>query len=259
MHILQFSAFTDNYIWALKKKNQLVVIDPGDYRPIKDFFTKNPSILLAGIFITHHHLDHVGGIEELLKLANLDKKDSIFLNGATCKSLIPVFGPPNCKKFGVNTILKEGDRINWGDTLIEILDIRGHTDEHLGYYCDGSDDVISPFVFSGDTLFAGGCGRVLGGSISNLFHSLNKLSNLPKNTLVYCAHEYTLDNLNFAADVFPGDRKIAARKKNVEFYRSKNISTVPSTIGEELQTNPFYRVHELEEFIELRKMKDVWT
>ena len=259
MNILQFSAFTDNYIWAIKNKNHLLLVDPGDHRPIEHFFLQNPSCLLAGILITHHHNDHVGGILDLLDQPFLCDDSKILVNGIKCRSKVPVFGPPGCERFGVNTIVTEGDIIDWYDLTSKVLDIRGHTEEHLGYYCTTIEGDMPPFVFCGDTLFAGGCGRVLGGSVSDLFDSLVKLKSLPKKTLVYCAHEYTLNNLNFAVNIFPDDKEISKLKKNVEICRSRNISTVPSTIEVEIQTNPFYRCLELEQFKELRKMKDVWS
>lgn len=259
MQILKFPAFKDNYIWGIQHKNHLLVVDPGDSSPIIDFLSTNENILLNGILITHHHQDHVGGIEDLVNYHKRDKEKIIQINGNEYKSLLPVLGPKNCQKFGVNFCVEGCDNVKINEFTLSILDIPGHTEEHVGYFFDEETNFFSnPFFFCGDTLFGAGCGRVLGGSAQNLFKSLKKISKLPLNTSVFCAHEYTLANINFAHHLFPNDKKISKRKKIVEQKRTNGISTIPTTIEEELETNPFYRCKNLDEFIVMRKQKDLW-
>jgi hydroxyacylglutathione hydrolase len=259
MQILKFNAFKDNYIWGLQHKNQFLVIDPGDPAPVINFLSSNKHLNFSGILITHHHSDHVGGIQDLAKIYDKNKSKNTFINSKQLDVDIPILGPRNCQKFGVNVFVEEGDKINIGAFKLSILDIPGHTQQHLGYFFENNIIKLSPFFFCGDTLFAAGCGRILGGDAKNLFKSLKKIGNLPKSTLIFCAHEYTLNNIQFASSLYPDDSKITLRKIIVENKRIEGNCTIPSTLEEELETNPFYRCKNLNEFIQMRKKKDVWN
>jgi hydroxyacylglutathione hydrolase len=221
MLITPVKAFHDNYIWMLKSPGShlAVAIDPGDETPVLSWLRETSS-LLSAILITHHHYDHVGGIPEL------------------CWAFprIPVFGPEKDRILGVTTPLKEGDcpEIPGLEVSLQVLHLPGHTAGHIAYY---SGDAL----FCGDTLFAAGCGRVFSGTAEQLSGSLQRIARLPPQTLIFCAHEYTLDNLGFASWVEPHNRFISERIKQVRAERKTGRPTLPSCLSLELQTNPFLR------------------
>ena len=215
-------AFTDNYIWLLYDDGlNGVVVDPGQARVVEDYLAQN-NIVLKGILITHHHADHTGGIAEL-----------------TAGRDIPVYGPDNPAIEGISQPLKDGDRLTLLETEFQILQTPGHTLDHLAFFA--SPDGRSPILFCGDTLFSGGCGRLFEGTPQQMQHSLSRLSQLPEETEVYCAHEYTQSNLQFAVAVEPGNQALKKRLREVEELRAENLKTVPSRIGLERLTNPFLR------------------
>src|SRR5205809_3672516 len=218
-------AFKDNYLWVLADGPHAAVVDPGDAAPIERFLAEN-GLTLDAILATHHHGDHVGG---LLALAS--------------RWECPVFGPAGEDIEGLGRRLVEGDRIHVPGIEIEldVLDVPGHTAGHIAYV-----DTLKEFVFCGDTLFACGCGRLFEGTPAQMSRSLAKLARLPGGTRVYCGHEYTLANIKFAVAVEPGNRALAERKSRDEAKRSKGMPTLPSTISEELATNPFLRCTESE-------------
>ncbi len=217
-------AFDDNYIWLLRRENGLraAVVDPGDAAPVLDRLDRD-ALELEAILITHKHWDHIGGIPEL----KARWPDAV------------VYGPANEPIKGLEVLLAEGDEVllHAGDTCFKVLDVPGHTEGHIAYYGE-------TLLFCGDTLFAGGCGRVFNGTLAQLYHSLRKLAELPAHTLVYCAHEYTLDNLGFAAWVEPGNEALKARLVATRQYREAGEPTVPSVLALEMLTNPFLRVDE---------------
>lgn len=220
--IIPIPAFRDNYIWALRKGAAVAVVDPGDALPVLDYL-RAESATLTAILATHHHADHVGGIAELVEHF-----------GA------PVFGPASETIPGRTHPLGEGDRVLVPglDVRLEVLDVPGHTAGHIAYV--GEVDGVH-VAFCGDTLFAGGCGRVFEGTPAQMWASLSKLAALPAATRIYCAHEYTLANLRFAAAVEPANAAVEVRRKRDEAARERGLPTVPSTLADEHATNPFLR------------------
>ena len=205
----------------MQNARHAAVVDPGDAAPVLAWLDAN-GVQLSAIIATHHHADHVGGVESLR--ARYD---------------VPVFGPAQESIPRRTRALAEGDRIDVpGIGLsLAILDIPGHTAGHIACYTSGSD----PLLFCGDTLFAAGCGRLFEGTPAQMWSSLSKLAALPPATRVYCGHEYTLANLRFAAAVEPGNTDVHERIARESAKRERGMPTLPSTIAEELATNPFLR------------------
>lgn len=222
IHIEAISAFSDNYIWCLyNDAGEAVVVDPGDAAPVAHFLASR-SLELVGILITHHHFDHVGGLENLLH-----------------NRTIPVFGPPESAP-QINQGVAEGGHVQMLGVDFEVFAVPGHTLDHIAYFAAAESP---PLLFCGDTLFAGGCGRLFEGTPAQMHRSLAKLKSLPAATEVYCAHEYTLANLRFAQTVEPLNTALAQRVDSDSAKRDRNEPTVPSTIAVELATNPFLRSH----------------
>jgi hydroxyacylglutathione hydrolase len=211
-------AFKDNYIWMIEDGGNAVAVDPGDAAPVERFVDER-GLALSAVLATHHHMDHVGG---LLALARRFR----------CET----FGPASETIAGLDHRLAEGDRIDVpGIGLsLETLDIPGHTAGHIALFGGA-------MVFCGDTLFACGCGRLFEGTAAQMSASLGKLARLPGGTRVYCGHEYTLANIRFAEAADPGNAALAARKVRESAKRAEGTPTLPSTIAEELATNPFLR------------------
>ena len=223
LHIWPIKAFSDNYIWILEREgsNRVAVVDPGEAAPVLAALDER-GLEIGAVLITHHHGDHVGGLPDLIgRFHPL------------------VYGSTSEKVPGVDHPVAGGDRVALPDLEIEleVVDLPGHTAGHIGFVGDG-------LVFVGDTLFAGGCGRVFEGTIEQMHDSLAKLAALPPATKAYCAHEYTLSNLRFAIAVEPGNTELADRIAATEVSRSEDQPTVPSSIGFELATNPFLRCSE---------------
>ncbi|MEZ5528944.1 MAG: hydroxyacylglutathione hydrolase [Porticoccaceae bacterium] len=211
-------AFSDNYIWLLHApgSDSACVVDPGDASPVERVLAER-NLKLVAILVTHHHGDHVGGINTL-----------------TWNTDIPVFGPGDIPQ--VTHAVTGGDQLELLGQWFQVFEVPGHTLDHIAFYCADSS-----LLFCGDTLFAGGCGRLFEGSAAEMWQSLQRLAQLPGNTSVYCAHEYTQSNLRFALTVEPGNPKLQERADQVNHLRSQAMATVPSFLAEELQTNPFLR------------------
>jgi len=251
-------AFRDNYIWLLcgpdngMARRPTAIVDPGDSRPVLQAIDHHHLTPVA-ILITHHHSDHVGGITDLCD-----------------RFSIPVYGPAQEAIPGLTHPLQEGSRIELpGLPTMEVLEVPGHTAGHIAYAGER-------LLFCGDTLFTGGCGRLFEGTAEQLYTSLQRLSSLPDDTWIYCAHEYTLGNLIFAQEVEPDNSMLQARIEKTRLLRLAGQSTVPATLEMERRTNPFLRCaiptvvanterhtgHSLapglETFAALRRWKDQW-
>ncbi len=215
-------AFTDNYIWALRndRANNCVLVDPGEATPVIAYL-KEHNLGVSDILITHHHHDHVGGL-------------AVLKSTYQCT----VYGPAAENIDHLDHRLKEGDEVKLPtlDVEFKVLEVPGHTLGHIAYYSPGT-------LLCGDTLFAGGCGRLFEGTPIQMWNSLQKLSALPPDTQVYCAHEYTQGNLHFALAVEPDNEELNHRIERVKDLRQSGMATVPSTIGVERETNPFLRCH----------------
>ncbi len=253
LNIITIPAFDDNYIWLAHHQgnNNCIVVDPGDAVPVFAALEKH-QLELEAILITHHHPDHVGGVEQLVSATK------------AC-----VYGPAKENIPSLDKPLSEPDSIHLAksELIFDVLDVSGHTKGHIAY-------VTNNTVFTGDSLFAGGCGRIFEGTPEQMHKALTKLANLPDETRVYCAHEYTESNLNFALAVETDNKEIIQRLEQVQKDRANKIATVPTTIALEKATNPFLRSHlkslqdaaksysgvqpnsEIETFTTIRKWKD---
>lgn len=218
--ISPISAFSDNYIWLITEGDIAYVVDPGDPEPVIKALEES-RLHLAGILVTHHHYDHTGAVATL-----------------QAQTGCAVWGPPDSPAGPYQHTVVEGDTVTILDVDFEVLAVPGHTLDHIAYYSSAQKA-----LFCGDTLFVGGCGRVFEGTPSQMRASLQKLSQLPPDTRIFCAHEYTLANLHFATLVEPGNRDLQAFLKRCEERRQADHPTVPSLIGEELAHNPFLRWH----------------
>lgn len=224
IEILPICAFSDNYIWAITDHQYVVVVDPGDAGPVFEFLDSR-NLTLSGILVTHYHPDHIAGIGSLI-----NKHPDI-----------PVWAPANETVPHATQPLKEGDTVLLpvGDISLSVLDVPAHTNGHIAY--KGTLPNGQPILFSGDTLFSSGCGRLFEGTAAQMLTAMKKFSALPDETLVYCTHEYTLSNLAFAMTVEPENADIQQRTLEVTALREQNSPSIPCSIGNEKKVNPFLR------------------
>ncbi len=223
LNIVPIPAFADNYIWTLHNGQHAVVVDPGDAAPVRAYLAEH-GLKLSAILCTHHHRDHTGGIAELVEVYNS-----------------PVYGP-RLENIPANSHPSgEGDVIDLPELPLRltVLDVPGHTRGHIAFLWD-------KHLFCGDTLFGCGCGKLFEGSAAQLHHALQRFAQLPDDTLMYCAHEYTELNLPFALQCEPGNAQLKQRELDTHALREQNLPTLPSTIALEKATNPFLRCSEAE-------------
>ena len=221
VEVVPLRAFSDNYIWTLRDSGRAAVVDPGDAKPALDYL-RSEGLELVAIINTHHHADHVGGNAELLKHYR-----------------VPVYGPHDERIREVTHRLGDGDKITLPHFEIEfqVFEIPGHTRSHIAFYGGG-------MLFSGDTLFAVGCGKLFEGTPQQMYDSLSKLIRLPDDTKVYCGHEYTLSNIRFARAADPDNAALRDLEAKAAKLREQGQPTLPSSIGQEKATNPFVRCNE---------------
>ncbi len=219
MRVTAIPAFRDNYVWALHDDRSAILVDPGEAAPILAWLDSH-HLKPVAILVTHHHADHVGGIRELAARHDL-----------------PVYGPARESIPGRTHPLAGGETINIEALGLgfQVLATPGHTLGHLCYVGQGA-------LFCGDTLFSCGCGRLFEGTPAQMHASLARIKALPGNTLVYCAHEYTLENIDFALELEPDNPALLLRFEEVRALRGK--PSVPVSLSTELATNPFLRCEE---------------
>ena len=227
INIKPLKAYTDNYIWLLETNEEVSVVDPGDAKPVLDYLHKTNKNL-KDILITHHHFDHTAGVPELENL----------ISGS-------IYGPKNSYEL-IKEKVSEGDTLSSLGIKFEIIEVPGHTLDHIAFYSEEYN-----ILFCGDTLFAGGCGRVFEGTFDQMFESLNKLKQLPDNTLIYCGHEYTKSNLRFSVEVEQENNDLIMRNTEIDNLLLENGSSLPSSIELEKKTNPFLRCDVLSDNIQL--------
>jgi hydroxyacylglutathione hydrolase len=217
MNLVNIPILEDNYVWLLTNDHHTIIIDPGVAQPIIDYVQKN-GLSPTAILLTHHHQDHVGGVRDLL---------------AHYPQLM-VYGPQETLSKGAQWIIDGDDMIEFGNLQFSVISVPGHTRQHVAYYS-------APYLFCGDTLFSGGCGRIFEGTHPQMYESLMKLAKLPDETLICCAHEYTLSNLNFAHSIVPDDQDIETARQKVIQLRQNGQPTLPSVLADEKRINIFLR------------------
>ena len=225
--VTAIKAFTDNYIWSIgsKTSQEIALVDPGDAKVCIEYIEKN-QLKLTTLLITHHHSDHVGGINELTDFCQQKNWP------------LAIYGPANEQIPHCRHKIKQDDIVSLRHPEISftVLDVPGHTSGHIAYVSDNR-------LFCGDTLFSGGCGRLFEGTPAQMLTSLQKLAALPDETLVYCTHEYTAANLDFALTIDPKNSALTAYMEQVKTLRAQDKSTLPSSIARENMINPFLRCH----------------
>lgn len=222
LRITGLPAFSDNYIWLLARAGQAAVVDPGDAVPVLRLL-RAQDLRLDAILVTHGHADHTDGVAELVRETGATVYGSV-------RSPLPARG------VRIDRPLEDLERFSCLGHEFAVLEVPGHTLDHVAYRLADAGA-----AFTGDTLFAAGCGRLFEGSPEQMFASLQRLARLPEDTLIYCAHEYTVSNLRFALAVEPENEATLERMAQCQQWRKQGRPTVPSTLGLEMRTNPFLR------------------
>ncbi|VAY02228.1 Hydroxyacylglutathione hydrolase [Arsenophonus endosymbiont of Aleurodicus dispersus] len=248
MELIRIPSLVDNYIWLLTYQGNCIIVDPGTFKPVQQFLEQN-AINPVAILLTHHHHDHVDGVKELQKYY----------------PELVVYGPLETSSKGTTCVIKGGEQLNFACFSWQIFAVPGHTLGHVAYY-------QKPYLFCGDTLFSGGCGRIFEGTAEQMFNSIETLKALPDETLICCAHEYTAANMVFASYLLPYDEAIEAYTLSVNEKRAQKQSTLPSQLIVEKKINIFLRYDDpylqkvlgfsttigskCEVFAKIRKLKD---
>jgi hydroxyacylglutathione hydrolase len=256
MNVIPIEALSDNYMYLIvdEATKECAAVDPVEPKKILEK-VKELGLNLTKILTTHHHWDHANGNPELVESLNVK---------------IPVYGGDE-RIPGLTDKIGHNDQLNIGSLKVTCLFTPCHTTGHICYFVSKNEANLQPAVFTGDTLFISGCGRFFEGNAEQMFNNLiNILAKLPSNTLLYCGHEYSIQNLKFSLHVEPTNETTKAKLNWAEQMRSSNLRTIPSTIKDELEFNPFMRV-QLDHFKkrynqtdailvmqELRKEKDNW-
>jgi len=251
LQIQQIPVLNDNYIYLLHdaESGEAAVVDPALAQPVLGTLKQN-DWNLTYIFNTHHHADHVGGNLTLKQQTNCQ-----IIGSENDQQRIP----------GIDKKVNEGDTLQLGTYTIQVISCTGHTTGHIAFYIPAANA-----LFCGDTLFAMGCGRLFEGTAEQMQQSLHKFTTLPLDTKIYCAHEYTAANAQFALSVEPKNTDLLATIDRVKQLRANKQATVPTTLAQELATNPFLRTNspeiqktlamqgasELAIFTELRERKN---
>ena len=213
--IIKFSQLEDNYSYGIKRNKEIIIIDPAESISILKYIENN-QISLKAILLTHHHNDHIDGVEGILS-----------------KTKVPVYSPN--KQIKLTTIIvKDQDSIDLDFIKIKVIATPGHTLDHVAFYNEENK-----LLFSGDALFRLGCGRVFEGTYKQMFNSLEMINNLNKETNVYCGHEYTNTNLKFLLSVFPQNPYLLEEKREIEYQLKDTGSSIPFNLGREKDINPF--------------------
>ena len=221
LEIKPIPALSDNYIWALVQDEYCILVDPGEAAPAMEFLDTE-GLKLAALLLTHHHPDHVGGVEAIRK-------------GHPC----PAWGPADPRMpAGISTV-SEGDHIELAELGLsfETIETPGHTSSHVIFHAPG-------ILLSGDTLFSAGCGRIFEGTPEQMLHSLDKLAALPGETRFYCGHEYTEANARFALEVEPDNPAVRDHLERARELGRAGLPTLPDTLEHDRQVNPFLRTRE---------------
>ena len=228
LNVTAIPAFMDNYIWCIfdDHSRQAIIVDPGSAQPVLAFLASK-QLQLSAVFITHHHPDHTGGVNQL-----------------KAKFDCSVYGYQHAKFKHIDQTFIDGDRFSLLGTSFTVYEVPGHTLDHIAFYSASDDTHSKPWLFCGDTLFSGGCGRLFEGSAEQMQASLNTLSKLPETSEIYCAHEYTIANLTFALSLMPENRHLQRYMNECKEKRDRQEPTIPSTIATELKINPFLRSHD---------------
>ena len=232
----------DNIVWVWVHNCNAVVVDPSISSPVKKWLLNN-NLSLKAILQTHHHEDHIGGTQELIQR---------WPNAKVIASKKELNRIP-FQTFSVNN----NDIFHLLDSEIKVIEVHGHTNNHIAFYIS-KENAKYNILFPGDTIFGAGCGRLLEGTPSQMFESLNRLNSLPGNTKIYAAHEYTENNLKWALSLRSNDISIIERLRVVQNKRQKGLPSLPSTISEERKTNLFLQAKNVEELTMLRRHKDNW-
>ena len=236
----------DNVVWIWARGREAVVVDPAVAEPVRQWLVDR-KLELAAVLQTHHHADHIGGTPDLLR----QWPSAAVIAAAADQERIPF----------QTVSVEPGMQLELLGQPVSVIDVRAHTRAHLAYVLPQgcSPELPTPVLFCGDTLFGAGCGRLFEGSAEDMHLALKRLQDLPDDTIVHCAHEYTEGNLRWAHALRPDDQAIAARLSTVQDLRSRGSLSLPSTMGEERRTNLFLRACSVQELRELRLHKDSWS